>query len=129
MTCTADCFQDGGELRPLKAPNALVWTYFQVLGSPPGSLESRRFAPCPCECGKLVASPPAGKDSGPSFDPKPVPPKVVTAADMLRNVVAEVTARFGDIHSPGNDPHTQDPNGANLIELARSFDAFLKGPR
>lgn len=73
--CQADCFRDDRYIRPLKAPNRLVWSYFNVLGhSPTGDcLELRQFSTCECGCGNLIASPSYGKDHAPSLLFSPLP--------------------------------------------------------
>jgi hypothetical protein len=79
-----------------------VWTYFEVTGEPPGSLESRRFSPCPCGCGKLVSDPGAGKGTGPSFKPKPppAPDRFEQAVERVLDVIAPRSV------TPGERPFT-----------------------
>jgi hypothetical protein len=75
--CKADCFKDGTAIRPIASPLKLVWSYFHVGHSGSCNLELRQFNPCPCGCDRLTANPPANKDHGPSFIPKPQEPKPV----------------------------------------------------
>lgn len=68
----ADSFQDACGckcLRPSAHPNRIAWAYFEVEGKPAGTLEVRRFNPCPCGCGNLTADPPVDCHGGPSFGP------------------------------------------------------------
>ena len=53
MSCTADAFMDGEELRPIGQPNKLVWRYRPVKGGADGDLETRDVVPCPCGCGRF----------------------------------------------------------------------------
>lgn len=102
MSCVADCIQDGPVVRPLKGVNALVWTYFEVAGEAPGSLEARRFSVCPCGCGDLVANPGVGKSTGPSFNPKVVVPdrRFELAVERVLDVLAPRSV------TPGEQPFT-----------------------
>jgi hypothetical protein len=124
--CIADCFQDGAEVRPVKAPNALVWTYFNVLGEGPGSLEARRFSACPCGCGKLVADPASSKDGGPSFTPKPaVAPKPPGEVERLRQALSIARSALSAARGAIEDQQAM-PDPGPVVAIDEALHEILK---